>query len=303
MRVHSKSPAFLKRKVRGRWFSAQILLGCVLALAIGCKEVNKRYTLRGQVVGINFNKSQLIVNHEEIPGFMPAMTMPYDVRNANLLNAVQAGDRITADIVVPDNGPSWLENIVITDKSQRKTASTSAGAGYLKVGDKVPDVPLVNQDGKAIHFNRFRGKAVLFTFIYTRCPNPDYCPLLSSDFAAMRKELFKNPAECGATHLISISLDPAYDTPPVMRKYGLIYLEGDPAGFTQWDFVSTTADDLKKLAGGFGLEYTQDGNQITHSMNTILLAPDGTVAAMWPDQFLKHAEILAAMRKTLAAGK
>ncbi|MGH9679762.1 MAG: copper-binding protein, partial [Candidatus Acidiferrales bacterium] len=189
MRVQSKYPAFLKRKVRKERLFAQILLGFFLVLALGCKDVSKRYALRGQVVGINFRHSQLVVKHEEIPGFMPAMTMPYDVRNANLLYAVQAGDKIRADLVVPDNGSPWLENIVITDKSQRGRASTKSSGHYLQVGDPVPDVPLVNQDGETILFNQYRGKAVLFTFIYTRCPNQDYCPLLCSDFAAMRKEL------------------------------------------------------------------------------------------------------------------
>ena len=159
---------------------------------------------------------------------------------------------------------------------------------------------MVNQDGKTLHFAQFKGKVILLTFIYTRCPFPDYCPLLSRNFAAIQKELAKNPDDYNKTHLISITLDPNYDKPQMLREYGLSYLEHDPKGFEHWDFVSTTPADLQKLAGSFGLSYYEQSGLISHGMNTILLAAGGTVADMWPDNEWKTSEVLAALRKAAA---
>lgn len=280
-----------------------LLFACFTLFSIGCNSSPKHYTLRGEVLEKNLSTNQVTLRHEEIPGLMSAMTMPYTVRNLDQLRSIEPGDKITADLRVPKSGAPWIENMVVTGKSAESSAPPKSETLFVQIGEAPPDVPLVNQDGKSLHFSQFRGKAVLFTFIYTRCADPDFCPLLSSDFAEMQRELAKTPAELEKTHFLSVSLDPAYDTPAVLRKYGLIYLHDDPAGFSHWDFVTTSPDDLKKLAGAFGLEYSPSGNQISHSMNTVLLTPDGTVAAMWPDQFLKHAEILGAMRKSLAALK
>jgi protein SCO1/2 len=286
-----------RRKVQLAW----LLLACVTGFFTACQSSPRRYTLRGEVVEKNLNTNQLTLRHEEIPGVMPAMTMPYTVRNPDQLLKIEKGDEIAADLRVPQSGAPWIENIVVTRKSEGRVATSSSETHFVQIGETPPDVPFVNQDGKTLHFSQFKGKAVLFTFIYTRCADPDFCPLLSSDFAEMHRELAKSAAELERTHFLSVTLDPAYDTPSVLRKYGLIYLHDDPSGFSHWDFVAANADHLKNLAGAFGLEYSRNGNQITHSMNTVLLAPDGTVAAMWPDQFLKHAEILGAMRKALPA--
>jgi protein SCO1/2 len=193
-------------------------------------------------------------------------------------------------------GQYWLEHLVVTGKAAAKTTADGAIPHTLMIGEKVPDVPLVNQDGKTIRFSQFRGKAVLFTFIYTRCPFPDYCPQLSTQFTHIQEELARNPDDYKRTHLISISLDPNYDKPPVLRKYGLSYMDENPKGFQQWDFVSTTPADLQKLVASFGLSYSEQGGQISHSMNTILLAPDGTVAQMWPGNEWQTSEVLDVLR-------
>jgi protein SCO1/2 len=248
--------------------------------------------LRGRIVAKG--TEQLSVNGENIPGFMAAMTMPYPVRDPAGLAAVQPGDRITADIVVKSNDDYWLEHLAITDTSGRGAAA--ATPHELLLGEAVPDVSLINQDGKTLHLGQFKGKAVLVTFIYTRCPFPTFCPLISREFATLQNELAKNPADYNRTHLVSISLDPDYDTPFVLHKYGLTYLRDDASGFAHWDFVSTSPADLKKLASAFSLEYHEENNQISHSMSTILLAPDGTVKQIWPGNEWTTSEVLTALR-------
>jgi protein SCO1/2 len=224
--------------------------------------------------------------------------MPYAVKDPDGFERVQPADVIRAEVVVEQPNQFFLEHLVVTGKSAAKTSPEGTAPKALLIGDKAPDVPLVNQDGKSLRFSQLKGKAVLLTFIYTRCPFPDYCPLLSRQFAAIQNELAKDPAQYKRTHLISISLDPNYDKPPILREYGLAYVEHDPKGFQHWDFVSTTPEDLQKLVGSFGLEYSEENSQISHSMNTILLAPDGTVANMWPGNEWKTSEVLDAMRHT-----
>ena len=222
------------------------------------------------------------------------MTMPYPVKDTQGLAEVEPGDRITANVVVRNNDDYWLEHITITDKSERGSVSASPPHELLP-GEAVPDVALINQDGKMLHLSQFKGKALLLTFIYTRCPLPTFCPLISSEFAEIQSELAKNPTDYDRTHLV-ISLDPNYDTPPVLRKYGLAYLRDDASGFAHWDFVSTTPADLQKLASAFGLQYFEQNNQISHGMSTVLLAPDGIVAKTWPGNEWKTSEVLAALK-------
>ena len=257
---------------RGFRSGAALLLAYLLSSA-GCQSSAKHYKLTGQVLAKNEAAAQASIDNDNIPGFMPAMTMNYPVKDPQGLQQVQPGDRITADVVVQNGGSNyWLEHVTITDQSARGSISAATKPHELLPGEKVPDVPLVNQDGKTLHLADFKGKAVLLTFIYTRCPLPTFCPLISSEFAAIHNDLAQTPAIYQKTHLLSVSLDPNYDTAPVLRKYGLAYLKDDASGFQQWDFVSTNPADLQKLASAFGLEYYEQNNQISHGMSTILLA-------------------------------
>ena len=115
-------------------------------------------------------------------------------------------------------------NITVIGKGAPRASADGAASHVLMIGDKVPDVPMVNQDGKTIHFGQFKGEVILLTFIYTRCPFPDYCPLLSRQFAAIQNDLAKNPEDYKRTHLISISLGSELRQAAVLREYGLTYI-------------------------------------------------------------------------------
>jgi protein SCO1 len=288
-----------------------VLLGLAFVFAAvgGCGSSQKHYAFRGRV--LVKNSDQLTVNQQDIPGYMSAMTMPYPVKDAKALEQVQSGDEITADLVV--NGQKyWLENVVVTGSGDGSVSAAADNGGapastaidtiedeneHSMVGAQLPDIPLTNQAGKTIHFGDFKGKTVLVTFIYTRCPFPTFCPLLSSEFTSIQRELLKDPELYKKTHLVSISLDPAYDTAPVLRKYGLGYLKNNSAGFAHWDFVSTKPKDLQTLAGAFGLTYFKQKNQLTHGMRTVLVKPNGTVASIWDGSEWRQPELLAAMRQ------
>ena len=283
-------------------------LGCIIVMCFsflfsGCGNSPKTFTLTGRVVSKQPATQQLIVDNDDIPGFMPAMTMPYDVKDPEGFGRAQTSDIIRADVIVAPGNKFWLERIIVTGKGAPRASGDAGASHVLMIGEKVPDVPMINQDGKTIYFGQFKGEAILLTFIYTRCPFPDFCPLLSSRFAAIQTELVKNAEEYKRTHLISISLDPNYDRPAVLRDYGLKYIGHDPAGFQHWDFVSTTPEDLRKLVADFGLDYAEQNSKISHSLDTVLLAADGTVAEMWPGNEWQPSEVLEFMRHTSILSK
>jgi protein SCO1/2 len=284
-------------------FAGFIFIICVSLFLSSCKNSPTTYTLTGRVSSKQPATQQLVIDNDNIPGFMPTMTMPYDVKVSEEFGKVQPSDIIQADVIVAPGNKFWLERIIVTGKGAPRVSGDAGASHVLMIGEKVPDVPMINQDGKTIHFGQFKGEAVLLTFIYTRCPFPDFCPLLSSRFATIQSELANNAEEYKSTHLISISLDPDYDKPAVLREYGLKYISHDPTGFQHWDFVSTTTADLQKLVAVFGLEYSEQNSLISHSLNTVLLAADGTVVEMWPGKEWQTSEILDVMSHTSTLSK
>ena len=266
----------------------------LLTLSVGCNRT-KKYPLQGEVVAKNAATNEITVNHGDIPGFMPAMAMPYRVKDPAVVQELQPGDQIAAEVMFGKN-PSdyWLEDVRITRQSPRPSTPAVVPKMVLP-GERVPDAALINQDDREIHFSDFAGRALLVTFIYTRCPMPDFCPRLSSQFAQIHNELKKNPEDYAKTHLLTISFDPKYDTPLVLRKYGLAYLDGDASGFSHWDFATTNPKDLRRLAEAFGLRYEGENDQISHAMDIVLIAPNGTVAQYWSTNWT-WTELMASMQ-------
>jgi protein SCO1/2 len=272
----------------------------VCILLCGCESSDKHYTLSGRVISKAPATRSIVVDHDEIPGFMAAMTMPYPVVDGVDLSGVEPGDLIRADIDVKPDGQYWLTKISVTDSSRRD--KTPRGSKELWPGQNIPDLELVNQNGKTVRFSEFRGKTLLLTFIYTRCPMPNFCPRLSSQFASLNRELQKDPGEYGRTQLLSISIDPKYDTPEVLYKYGLAYLNDDPKGFAHWQFTAPSPENLKKLASAFSLVYAEEDNQISHTMSTVLVDPEGKLAKIWDTSDWTIAEVLSTMRQVENAG-
>jgi protein SCO1 len=251
-----------------------------LMAAAGCakrSEPMKRYALSGKVIATDVSASQVVVEHKAIPGFMEAMTMSFPVKDAAALRSLAPGDEIAADLVV--QGPNhWLENIRVTKKNASPKPQ-SLQFHVPQVGDPVPDFALINQSGQRVKLSRYRGKVLLVTFIYTRCPFPDYCPRVSGFFAELNRRMLASPETSRRTHLLSISFDPAHDTPAVLRKYGAAYVEGSPdPKFDHWEFAVPAKEDvLQRMAKFFGLTYEPESGLITHSLSTTVISPDGHV--------------------------
>jgi protein SCO1 len=261
----------------------------------------KHYELKGKVVAVDKAQRLLTIAHEDIKDYMPAMTMPFTVKDDWVFEIATPGNQITATLVV-DGAQSWLEDVVITEAATSTSDTPAEGAGP-KPGDDVPDYRLVNQDGKTISIHDYKGKALLLTFIYTRCQDPNQCTLMSSNFAAIDRELQQQPELYDKTHLLSISFDPEYDTPKVLRSYGAANTgKYSDENFAHWEFASGTKDEVKGIAQFFGLRYYQDTpsgqEQVIHSLRTALIGPDGKVVKVYRGNEWKPNELVSELQLT-----
>jgi protein SCO1/2 len=272
----------------------------------------KRYPFTGRVVSIDSQAQSAIIDGDAIPGFMDAMAMPYKVKPAAALNQLTPGDSVSAEVVVfpavagpAVPGPAagnddaipdyWLENVKVTARGNRFPPASANSPHMPAPGEEVPDFSFTNQSGKHISLKQYRGNVLLVTFIYTRCPFPDFCPRMSSNFAEIYKQLGVTPALTGA-HLLSISFDPNHDTPKVLRDYGYSVAHvHDPALFGRWEFAAPGAADLPRLADFFALTVKPEGGMITHNLGTAVIGPNGKIVKWYhgsdwqPSDLIKNA--------------
>lgn len=258
----------------------------------------KRYDLKGKVVIVEPDKHLVTISHEEIKGYMPGMTMPFTVRNDSELQMLVPNAEVTATLVV-DGSHSWLENLFVVVK-QEAGGSVAAPVVQAKEGDEVPNYTLVNQDAKPIRMNNYRGKTLLLTFIYTRCPFPDQCTLMSNNFAQIERQLGQDPELYAKTHLLSISIDPDYDDPKVLRSYGAAHSERyENETFVHWEFATGTGEQVREIAQFFGLTYFPEKDQIVHALRTAIVTPDGRVAKIYSGNGWKTDEVVAELKKSV----
>jgi protein SCO1 len=263
----------------------------------------KRYPIKGIVVAVNQAERTITVKHEDIPGYMQGMTMDFKIKNVGELKTMKPGDQITGTLVVDDIS-SWIEVTAVTEGGPPLTPTTIV-PGEPKPGDEIPDFTLVNQDGKPIHLSQYKGKALALTFVYTRCPQPDQCTLMSNNFAAVDLELQKQPEIYANTHLLTVSFDPDYDSPKVMRSYGSSHTgRYSDEKFGHWEFTTGSAEEVKHIAEFFGLRYFKDSStgeeQVMHSLRTAVIDPAGKLVKLYRGNEWKPSE-LADDLKSLSA--
>jgi protein SCO1 len=276
--------------------SLSVLILVLLTLMFGaCRRNEHRYELKGKVVMVEKDKHLVTIAHDEVSGLMPAMTMPFTVPNKADIDYLAPEDQVTATLVV-DGSQSWLENLFVV-----RTSGNATGVELpteAKAGDEVPNYVLQNQDGKEIRLNDYRGKALLLTFIYTRCPLPEYCTLMSNNFAQIDRQLQQTPDVYNKTHLLSVSIDPAHDTPQVLRSYGAAHTERyQEETFTHWEFAS--GEQIKELAQFFGLRYFPERDEIIHGLKTVIIGPNGKVAKVYSGNEWKPEEVVNDLKRAL----
>src|SRR6202789_950540 len=229
------------------------------------KSAPQQYCVRGTVLSTDPSNGEVLLKHDAIVGLMPAMTMPYRLDNTSILSEIHPGDLITATLLADHDaaGPTNLRltNIVVIAQA-RPDYRPDVNYHVPAKGDHVPDFTLLNQSGRTIDLKQFRGKVVLMTFIYTRCPLADFCPRMSRNFAEVDKALAVDPPLYRATHLLSISFDPKYDTPPVLKSYGGAYTgQFTKEKFEHWDFAAPPDADLAAVTQFFCVGVTPGDGQ------------------------------------------
>ena len=264
----------------------------------------KHYQLTGQILSITPENQEVLVKHGDIPGFMPGMTMPYKVKDAALLDGRQPGDLITATLEVGELSASLT---TITKTGSAPIDDPSAGpaitaADFVDPGEAVPDKALVNQDGKPAPISSLRGHRVALTFIYTRCPLPDFCPLMDKHFQEMQKAVQQTPA-LADVRLVSVTLDPAFDTPAVLKRHAAS-LKADRA---VWAFLTGTPDEVAAFARSFGVTAEAESSTaaapaalpsstLVHNLRTAVIDPDGRLVKAYSGNMWTPAELLADLK-------
>jgi len=291
------------------------LIGLMAGLFVvsGCKKSApadkvEEHPVRGKVVSLDPSGQEILLDHEAIPGVMEAMAMQYRVVDPAVMTEVHPGDRITATLVLDrdDAGPKnmRLKNVVVIAQA-RPDYKPPVVYHSPSAGEEVPEFHLLNQSGKVIDLRQFRGKVLALTFIYTRCPLAEYCPRMSRNFAEMDADLKKDAPVYAKTHLLSVSFDPKYDTPKVLKSYG-----GGVTGqftketFGHWDFAAPVGDDLLGMEKWFGVGVTpgEGGAQgvFAHSLATAVIGKDGKLVAFYPTNDWQVKDILAQVREAAA---
>lgn len=263
------------------------------------------YHLRGKVVSTDVPHGIVVLNHEAIPGFMDAMTMPYQLKDPSIASDLHPGDIITADVLVSKSAQETVQLDHIVVVAQGKPDYKPAVVYHVPApGDKVPNFTLRNQDGREIRLGQFRGKMLLITFIYTRCPLPNFCPLVTRNFATINSQLAGDPKLYAKMHLLSVSFDPEHDTPERLRAYGAQYIGRDAKNaFAHWDFAVPAQPVLKQMAQFFDVGITHGADDtITHTLSTTLIGPDGKVAQFYPGNEWTPGQVIADVKK-LAGNK
>jgi protein SCO1 len=270
-----------------RFFVIVLVFSALLATSChrSKPQATKRYHFTGRVIAIDNQAQSANIDGDLIQGFMEPMVMSYKIKPVSMLRQLSPGDSISADVVVVDHDPRdenadsdyWLENVKITGHAAQPPAKGPKAFHMPAPGEEVPDFAFTDQDGKHISLHQFRGKTLMVTFVYTRCPFPDFCPRMSSNFGKIYTQFASN-ASLAETQLLSVSFDPEHDTPKVLRNYGFsVAHTHDSALFRRWQFGAPKAADLPQIADFFALTVKPEGGLITHSLSTAVIGPDGKI--------------------------
>jgi protein SCO1/2 len=258
----------------------------------------RTYELKGQILVIDQARQELTVSHEDIPGFMPAMTMPYKVRDRKLLEGRTPGELISATLVVEGSG-GYLESIrhagIAALPEERPAAGTM---DVLEAGEPVRDAELVDQSGARRSLADWRGQVLAVTFVYTRCPLPTFCPLIEGHFAHVQEQVQSSTDLRGQVHLVSVTIDPEHDTPRVLQDHAR-RLKADPA---VWSMLTGPREQVATFASQFGVSFTRESAQsaeVVHNLRTAVIDGNGRLVTILNGGDWQPPALLAEIRNAL----
>ena len=272
-------------------------------------ETNRQtFAARGVIKELKPDGKTVVIKHEAIPDYMPAMTMPLEVKHTNELTGLAPGDTISFQLVVTKTD-AWMEQLKKLDAPRIEQPPLPPVSIHimrdvepLKEGDALPEYHFTNQLGRAVSTSQFKGQALAITFMFTRCPLPNFCPLMSANFGETQDKLLALLPQSGTPtnwHLLTISFDPEFDNSAILKLYAARY-HCDPA---RWDFASGDLAEIQTLADQCGLVVERDpGGGFNHNLRTVVIDAAGRVQKIFIGNEWKSDELVAEMVKAAKTG-
>ena len=274
-----------------RWWPVLFVASIALTGCGRTPDANTRqFELQGQILAVRPERHEVVIKHQDIKGFMQGMTMPFTVRDDALMAGKKPGDLVTATLVVGET-QAYLSTLTTTGHAELSEAAPPPAPDILEPGQTVKDATLVDQDNMPRQFSTFKGHRLAVTFIYTRCPLPDFCPLMDKHFAAIQTTIKGTPA-LADVRLLTVTLDPEFDRPAIMKAYAR-RREADPA---VWTFLTGEPAEVNRFATQFGLyveHNPQDAINITHNLRTAVIDPEGRLVSVHSGNSWTPAELVA----------
>jgi protein SCO1/2 len=280
-------------------------LSCLTVALAGCDRSKmadsaaRSYQVRGVVRGFAPDRSTVSIEHENIPGFMPSMTMPFSVKDQKDVAALKIGDGISFRMTVTDKD-LFLDQVKKIPASEVRVAEpapaasvSSPASARLREGDAVPSFALTNQNGGPVVLDTFHGRPFVLTFIFTRCPVPKFCPFISHNFSELQEAIKADAGTAGKARLLSITLDPKFDTPEILKSYA----EQQKADPEIWTFATGEPTEIEKLTQSFAVFVQPEAGTISHGLATALIGPDGRVVKIWRGNAWQPSEVIDELRR------
>jgi protein SCO1/2 len=256
---------------------------------------------QGRVLALDRNTGLVNIDHEEIPGVMPAMAMDFQPRDRGLLEDVEVGDEVEGVLEVSFGPGGRIEGLELTSLVVTRPAVGMAPeperVPELKVGEPVPDVLMTGSDGQEFRLSELRGKIVALTFVYTRCPLPNFCPLMDRNFLELQGRVTQNRGRLDRVRLVSLSIDPAHDQPAVLAAHAKRVGAKAPV----WRYAVATPEELYRIAGPSGLTYFPVKGEFSHSLSTLVIGGDGRLARLWKGNGWTVAEVIRSIDQLMEA--
>jgi protein SCO1/2 len=282
---------------------------CILILALvafnaGAQTNEEIHPAQGVVIQVAPAEKKITIKHEAIPGYMKGMTMPFDVKDTNELAGLAPGDPVSFRLIVSGN-QGWIDHLQkIGERTNLPPATAPVRVARqvepLDEGDLLPEYHFTNQLGQAVSTSQFKGQALAITFLFTRCPFPNFCPLMANNFGAAQKKLLTTPNAPTNWHLLTISFDPEFDTPEVLQRYAKAH-GADP---TRWTFATGAPDEVTAMGEQFGLAFWKEqAGIISHNLRTIVIDPSGRVQKIFTGNDWQPEDLVAEIIKAAKVGR
>lgn len=282
-------------------FTLGTVLVLVLATAIGPRvsraEETVSYAMRGVLRNIDPKKGHATVSHEAVSGYMPAMTMDFDLADPAEMSTLHSGDTFTCRLRVTQTH-AWIEAVHKEDVPPATDidALAASRSTELKSGDPLPSIDLIDERGATVHLRDFQGKSLAITFIYLRCPLPNYCPLMNRNFQSAQALLDRLGLK-ERTHFLSISMDAQNDTPKQLAEF----VDAYGADRETWTFAAASEPALRTFGGAVGLEFQRTAGVISHNLRTVVIDPQGKVRRIFRGNTWTPQELTAELRAAASA--